>query len=138
MPGLDRSLWGAGAYAVNEAGHRRFERFPDVTGDDLFVDRLFPDETKAVVDTEPVVVRMPRSLSGLLAIQRRGARVSGQLDGPSTAGGTVRELVSTVRGPRSALDACIYCAIAVAGRLQFGLHGNRRPAVGWERDESSR
>jgi len=138
MPGLDRSLWGAGAYAVNEAGHRRFERFPDVTGDDLFVDRLFPEETKAVVDTEPVVVRMPRSLSGLLAIQRRGARVSGQLDGPSTAGGTVRELVSTVRGPRSALDACIYCAIAVAGRLQFGLHGNRRPAVGWERDESSR
>ncbi|SDW53167.1 polymer biosynthesis protein, WecB/TagA/CpsF family [Arthrobacter sp. cf158] len=139
VPANARGLWGAGVYALSREGHDRLGAFPDLTGDDYYVDRLFSGVEKSVLETEPVVVRTPRTRAALLAILRRTYRGNAQQDG--FAGGqstsrTFRELLWSVRGPLTAVDAVVYAAFAVAGRRR-GLLG-RKPAPVWERDESSR
>lgn len=125
------SLWGAGVYGLSAQGRTRFAEFPDVVADDLFVDQLFDPTEKRVVDTDPVVVRVPQTTHALLQILRRQARGSKELQS-GTASSTVRELLSSVRGPRSLFDAAIYTGLALLSRRP------RRAATGWERDESSR
>lgn len=136
MPTLHSALWGAGAYAMSKDGRARFDRFPDVVADDLWVDRLFTvDEKATVASAGPVVVRTPRDLTGLTAILRRtyrGNRVLG--DGAGHGSATARDLLRTVRGPASAADALVYGAMALRGRLAASAGG----PGGWERDESSR
>ncbi|MCK3769974.1 glycosyltransferase [Microbacterium aerolatum] len=147
MPSLGRAMWGAGVYGLSEEGHRRLGRFPDVTGDDLWVDRLFAPDEKTVIAAEPVAVRVPRTISALVAISRRnvsGAREAGPVVGPdatSASGqeavdqhdpaGVLRELLGTIRSPLTAFDAMVYIAIALSSRL--GRHSAR-----WERDDTSR
>ena len=133
---LDTNLWGAGAYAVNEVGHARFPEFPQLTADDLFVDRLFPSERKAVIRTDAVIVRLPRDAANLSRILRRGVQANAEHSGEVTTGRTAAALVRSIRGPLSALDATVYAGFVVAARLQVRLPGNARSV--WERDLSSR
>ncbi|MFM6850613.1 MAG: glycosyltransferase [Terrabacter sp.] len=132
-----RSLWGAGAYALTEQGHARLGVFPDVVADDLFVDALFSADEVAVVDTDPVVVRAPRTCAGLLAIARRTALGNAELRAGSgvadTSRATARALARSVRGPVSLLDALVYAGVTVVGRRRAA-----RPGSAWDRDDSSR
>ncbi|MEW1976057.1 glycosyltransferase [Microbacterium profundi] len=137
MPSLRQAMWGAGVYGLSEEGHRRLGRFPEVTGDDLWVDRLFSPDEKTVIDTAPVAVRVPRTVSSLIAISRRnlsGARESAPepTDGHDP-GGVLRELLGTVRSPLTAIDAMVYIAIALSTRL-----ARRGRQERWERDDTSR
>ncbi|UKA51858.1 glycosyltransferase family 2 protein [Arthrobacter sp. FW305-123] len=139
IPGNSGGLWGAGAYALSFSGHERMGTFPALTGDDYYVDRLFSAQEKAVLPTEPVVVRTPRTCAALLSVLRRTYRGNAELDGASggsSTGRTVRELLASVRGPLSVFDAAVYVVFACAGRRRplFG----RKARPGWERDESSR
>ena len=125
------ALWGAGAYAVSEAGHSRFGHFPPVTADDVFVDLTFAPAEKCVVDTEPIVVMTPRTNGSLLAVLHR--QVRGATEQNSVTGGpSMRRLVSTVRGPKSLLDAAVYAAFAALSRAP------RRGPQRWETDRSTR
>ncbi len=142
MPSLDRHLWGAGAYAVSLEGRSRFSVFPDRTGDDLWIDRLYAPGEKAIIATTPVRVRTPRTVRGLLAILGRVYRGNAELSGPTTPGErgaglrtsqTARELLATVDGVGPALDAATYAMLVLLARLMA-----RRRAIRWERDESSR
>jgi len=134
MPSTSGALWGAGAYAVSAAGHERFSEFPALTADDLFIDGLFATGEKRVLETIPVRVRTPRSTRLLIAILARQRRGTVESQAASTTGASVRELVATVRGPVSALDAATYAGLTLAGRLaRGGKHGQT-----WERDDSSR
>lgn len=133
MPQSSRALWGAGVYALSERAHQRLGVFPPVTADDLWVDRLFSEEEKLVLDTEPVLVRTPRSVSGLLAILRRTHRGNAESGLAGTGGASAHELLRSVRGPLSAWDAGVYLSFALAGRLAA-----RRADGTWERDDSSR
>ncbi|WP_420749514.1 glycosyltransferase [Rhodococcus sp. O3] len=131
-------LWGAGVYGLTEAGHTKFGSFPDLTGDDLFVDNWFGPDEKVIVDTEPVTVTTPTDIASLLAILRRNHRgVSEACTGDGNAGrsapATALAVLRSIRGPQSAADALVYSAFALAARW-----GVRQSAVGWERDESSR
>ncbi|ASN20410.1 WecB/TagA/CpsF family glycosyltransferase [Arthrobacter sp. YN] len=139
IPSNAQGLWGAGAYALGRAGHDRLGGFPILTGDDYYVDRLFSGVEKAVLPTGPVVVRTPRTRSALLAVLRRSYRGNAEQDGQeagATTSRTVRELLASVRGPLSAVDAVVYVAFAVVGRRRPLL--GRSVATGWERDDSSR
>lgn len=150
MPSTNRALWGAGAYALSEEGHRRLPRFPDVTADDLFVDRLFGAAEKAVLHSPPVEVRTPRDHKSLLAILRRNYRGQAELvaDGsllqrltPSPLTSTrqsFRELLGSVSGPRSAVDAVIYGVFVAAARRRRWRKSNAGSRPTWERDDSSR
>lgn len=133
IPRCQTSLWGAGAYGLSEAGHKRFGEFPLITGDDLYVDSLFSHFEKAVVATEPSIVTPPTRLGSLLAILRRSHR--GEVELSSEAARplrTARAVLSSIRGPKSGFDAAIYLGMALARRC------SRQASVAWERDESSR
>jgi hypothetical protein len=141
ISGRNSPMWGAGAYGLNKEGHERLGAFPAVTGDDLYVDTLFNVDEKAVVLTDPVIVRAPADAKSLLAIRRRGHRAQTELlaDGQgirarvhSKSVNTAVAVLRSIRGPRSAADATVYLAMALAGRLPY------RNAKVWERDESSR
>ncbi|MGR0159878.1 glycosyltransferase [Paenarthrobacter nitroguajacolicus] len=139
IPGNAQGLWGAGAYALSRSGHERLGSFPALTGDDYYVDRLFSTAEKAVLPTEPVVVRTPRTVRALLSVLRRTSKGNAQQDrvsGGASVGRTVRELLASVRGPFTAFDAAVYVAFAGAGRRRPLLSG--APGVLWERDETSR
>lgn len=162
MKSTDEALWGAGAYALTEAGHARFGTFPDITADDLFVDVHFGQGDKVIMHTPPVVVRTPRHVSALLKILRRNYRGQRELrlhpsqfhkgnerekfvtraaapSDLSEYGNTrqsVRELVASIRGPVSALDACTYAALVSCARTASRKAATSRTS--WERDDSSR
>lgn len=146
LPETSAHLWGAGVYGLAREGHARFGRFPDVVADDLFVDRLFSPDERAVVLTDPVVVHAPRDLRTLLATLRRSGAgnraLATRTDLPSAVSGalptrptTVRQLLASVRSPRHLAEAAVYAAVAAAARLP------RAPWSGapvWARDEASR
>ena len=135
MPSTRFALWGAGVYAISQTGHDRFESFPTVTADDLYVDRLFAPGEKHIVTTIPVRVRTPRTAAALLAILRRNQRGVSEFDGTSSST-SVKELVLSIRGVSSAVDALAYAAIAAASRLP--RLGSQRNCALWERDSTSR
>jgi exopolysaccharide biosynthesis WecB/TagA/CpsF family protein len=137
LPSARGGLWGAGVYGLSTEGRQRFQHFPGLTADDLFVDRLFEPAEKAVLDVDPVVVCPPRTPKDQVAVLHRVYRGNaqqngGQGGGHSTAGRTLSEVARSIRGPLSAAHALVYVAFAVAGR-----RGSRRPGE-WERDTSTR
>ncbi|PVZ57059.1 WecB/TagA/CpsF family glycosyltransferase [Arthrobacter sp. H-02-3] len=136
LPSTHKVLWAGGIYGLSREGHQRFAAFPDLIADDLFVDRLFEPAEKAVLDVDPVVVRPPRTPKAQLAVLHRvyrgNAQQNGHAGGRSTARGTAAEVLSSIRGPLSAMNAAVYLGFAVAGR-----RGSKR-AVRWERDETTR
>lgn len=147
LPSTTQALWGAGAYALSRQGHARFGAFPDVTGDDLFVDLQFLPEEKDILATPPVQVLTPRDTRSLLNILRRNYRGDAEFASLARAGSvsargrhnrtkrTVLELVQSVTGPRSLRDALVYAAlVSFARRRPSAAGGGAR----WERDDSSR
>lgn len=134
-----QALWWAGVYGLSARGHERIGVFPDLTGDDLFVDSQFDIDEKAVVQTEPSVWRTPSDVRGLLTVLGRHHRGGTELlaydpeRGPRTASITARALMRTIRGPRSACDAAVYIVMALAARRTATRRSTR-----WERDETSR
>jgi glycosyltransferase involved in cell wall biosynthesis len=143
IPAVMGSLWGAGMYALSAEGRRRFDGFPLVVADDLFVDRLFRADEIEVVDTDPVVVVAPATTGGLLSTFRRTFRGNRALRGVAPAGGrpgtraTVRDVLRLARrGPAELVDASVYAAVVIAARALAWRH----PASSdhWERDGTRR
>lgn len=138
---LATHLWGAGVYALSNEGHERTLPFPEIVGDDLWVDLHFAHDEKAVITCgHPVVVRMPRDLRSLLAILSRAQRGNREPllkasvhSSRSSQPSTLSELLSTIKSGGTALDAVIYAGISAAARIQ-----SRLPSKRWERDASTR
>lgn len=137
LPYVTRGLIGLGVYALSAAGRSRFGAFPDVLGDDLFVERHFAPGER-VTSAGTFTVHAPRDLRSLLAVRTRVARGNAELADtfPETTSSTtaaVRELVR--ERPGSAPAAAVFCAVSAGARLR-----SRRARGGpsWERDESSR
>lgn len=133
LPMASSGLWGGGVYGLSQEGRQRFQQFPDLIADDLFVDRLFEPREKAVLDVAPAVVCPPRTPKDQVAVLHRVYRGNAeQRGGQGSPGHTLSEIVRTVRGPLSAGHALVYVGFALAGR-----RGNARPGA-WERDASTR
>jgi glycosyltransferase involved in cell wall biosynthesis len=148
VPAVLGSLWGAGVYGLSADGRSRFGEFPDVVGDDLWVDRLFDRGEIEIVDCTPVVVTVPRRARDLMLLLRRTYRGKAEPapdgDGPAreTMPSTLRDLGRlAAAGPGGTLDAATYGAFAAGARLSLAVaqSAGRPPGgTGWERDESSR
>jgi hypothetical protein len=139
LPRTSERLWGAGVYGLSREGRNRFGAFPDVVADDLFVDELFRGDEISIVQTEPVIARVPRTVRAQLRMMRRsrGGNVelvsSGRAE--STTWMTLRAAAaSATSGPCEAVDAAVYLLITLAGRASTRLARSGT----WERDESSR
>ena len=137
---LKRSLWGCGAYAVSAAGRARYDAYPEIIADDLFVDRRFSRSEIEIIGPEPSVITVPRRVGDLFRVLRRRYLGNAQIhDLPEpaelTAQSTPRDLIAMVRSsPRTAVDAAVFFAIAAAVRITLRLS----PPTSWNRDESSR
>jgi glycosyltransferase involved in cell wall biosynthesis len=150
VPAVLGSLWGAGLYGLSAEGRARFDLFPDVVADDLWVDRLFDRDEVEIVDCEPVVVMVPRTSRDLIRVLRRTYVGKGEpgpvpdsVDrAPETLGSTLRDLGRlAVAGPAAAFDAGTYAAFAATARLALAISPAGDASLGarrWERDNSSR
>jgi hypothetical protein len=143
VPALLASLWGAGVYGLSEAGRGRFGDFPDVVGDDLWVDRQFAPHEIEIVDCDPVEVTVPQRARDLIRVLRRTYRgkvetaaVDPHDRARDTTASTLRQLRRlAAAGPSAALDAATYLAFAAGARVALATSiGSAR----WERDDSSR
>ncbi|MCB5292595.1 WecB/TagA/CpsF family glycosyltransferase [Arthrobacter sp. SO3] len=133
LPTTRSGLWGGGVYGLSEVGRQRFQQFPDLIADDLFVDRLFEPGEKAVLDVTPAIICPPRTPRDQVAVLHRIYRGNAeQHGGHGTASHTLAEVARSIRGPLSAGHALVYVGFALAGR-----RGNAHPGT-WERDASTR
>ncbi|MEZ0166636.1 glycosyltransferase family 2 protein [Kineococcus sp. LSe6-4] len=78
LPYVRSGLVGLGVYGMSEVGRARFGQFPDVTSDDLFVQRLFAEHERGTSDGE-FVVAAPRNLRNLIKVRTRTASGNAEL-----------------------------------------------------------
>jgi glycosyltransferase involved in cell wall biosynthesis len=146
LPYVRDALIGLGFYGLSQAGRERVGRFPDITADDLYVDRMFTSAERAVVTGETFEVEVPHTLRDLVTVRVRTVRGSRDLAGgeaedgsfsPST-GSTVRALGALVRcDPRLLPAAVVYAGVMVVARIKLARL-DRSGTLPWERDSSTR
>lgn len=138
---------GSGVYAVSEAGRARFDRFPDIVADDLFVHSLFdPSERVSVHDAE-FVDRAPLTLRGLLRIKGRAAAGNYEYrakyaDQAQHAEGANRRrgagAGALVRDPKAWPALVLYTAVYVAAQIRGWWKFRFGDLRHWDRDDSAR
>jgi len=139
LPAFQGALFGRGAVAVSAAGRARFDRFPDVMADDLFLDSRFDPAEKREVAAVRVPVATPLRTADLvrrLARVRAGnARLRTTTTGvrPARRAAWLRHVV--LRRPWLAPAAACYVGLTVAAAVLARRQGG---AAVWGRDESSR
>ncbi|MFC7545819.1 glycosyltransferase family 2 protein [Plantactinospora sp. GCM10030261] len=139
LPAFRGSLFGRGAIAVSAVGRGRFDTFPDVVADDMFLDSLFLPAEKREVTGARAVVATPHRTRDLL-------RRLGRVRAGAAMLRTTEQRVAPVRGASWLVDVVLprpwllpagicYALLTVLAELSA-----RRPATrrSWGRDESSR
>lgn len=141
VPAVMSSLWGAGAYGVSRVGRSRFGKFPDLVGDDLFVDQQFSTQEFRVIDCAPVVITVPTRSRDLLRMLRRvyrgkaENRAARQTNNAGTLSKAVGDIVRlATSGVAPGVDAVVYSAFSLSARVLARTGRTSR----WERDQSSR
>lgn len=146
LPVFRDGLFGRGMIAVSESGRRRFDRFPSMIADDLFLDSQFSTGEKAEAVTVEVVVEAPRTTKALvnrLVRVRRGnsemraAATNGEIDVPirkSDKWAWLRDVI--VPNPHLVFAAVPYLAITITAALR--ARRDPRTADAWGRDDSTR
>ncbi|GAA1158863.1 glycosyltransferase [Ornithinicoccus hortensis] len=144
---FDHVLWGAGCYALSAHGRRRFDEFPEVVSDDLFIDMLFGPAEKRTTPTDQVTVTTPRNLKYLLLILQRTYRTEDELaehvgsashtaEASKTKRNHLRDLfIIATRHPFQLVDLVLYVCVIGTARIRAARDDKRRV---WERDDSSR
>jgi glycosyltransferase involved in cell wall biosynthesis len=144
LPAFRKGLFGRGMITLSEAGRSRFDDFPSMIADDLFVDSLFSEPEKTEVSDVEVVVEAPYRTRDLLArlirvrrgnAQMRASSRSGEIElsvRPSDRWAWLRDVV--LSEPRLAFAAIPYVAIT----LLAGVLARRKTGARWGRDESTR
>ncbi|BEP13597.1 glycosyltransferase [Acidothermaceae bacterium B102] len=145
LPYVQDALIGLGFYGLSAAGRERVGRFPDITADDLYVDRMFTSAERSVVTAEVFEVEVPRTLRDLISVRVRtvrGSRDLGQGEAEpafaSSTGETVRALAALVRRDVRLLPAAlVYTGVMVGARVKLARL-DRAGHTSWERDGSTR
>lgn len=142
LPAFSGSLFGRGLIALSEGGRSRFDRFPPMIADDLFVDSLFAEGEKSAAELE-VIVEAPRRTRDLVARLVRVRRGNSQMRVTDLGGAQLkvrrsdrwawlRDVVAPE--PQLAFAAIPYVAITVTAELL----ARRARSDGWGKDYSTR
>ena len=146
LPAFNDGLFGRGMIALSEEGRRRFDRFPDMIADDLFLDSLFASDEKLVVDTVTTTIATPLRTGDLIRRLGRVRRGNAAMRSAGRAGRVDAQVRNADRWswlrdvvipqPRLAPAAVIYVGITVLA----AVWAKRRPGSNreWGRDESTR
>lgn len=139
LPVFDSGYVGSGCYALSAEGRARFDRFPDLIGDDLFVNRLFRPSEKLTLSDHQLRTFAPRHIRGIV---HRGLRVrAGTLQAAATSSPPTRTLAhlrTLARRPANLLDVAVFAAVQVVIVVAARWRRLRRHDHRWLRDESSR
>lgn len=146
LPVFRDGLFGRGMIAVSAAGRARFERFPDMVADDLFLDAQFTSAEKAEARDVSVVVQAPRTTRALLHrlvrvrrgnAEMRAAAVRGEVQvevRSSDRWAWLREVV--LRQPWLVFAAVPYVIVTVAAAVAARRDGGA--PIAWGRDGTTR
>ncbi|MBX0299449.1 glycosyltransferase [Cryobacterium sp. 1639] len=146
LPAFRTGLFGRGMIALSAEGRARFDAFPDMIADDLFLDALFTTAEKVEESSVVVVVAAPFAtvdlVRRLVRVRRGNAQMrAGAMGGrigvrvrPADRWSWLRDVV--LPNPRLLPAAVPYVVITVIA----GLLARRtaKPGAGWGRDESTR
>jgi GT2 family glycosyltransferase len=136
LPYVKGNLIGNGFYALSATGRARFDDFPDITADDLFVRNLFEQRERVVVPDRYFRMFPPRRFSGLLAMRQRAYRGNDEYE---AAG--YRSRAEPTRSARSFLSVAVRRPVGFAIYVAVNLTAKatwRRNSGTWERDDSGR
>ena len=146
LPAFRTGLFGRGMIALSEAGRARFDAFPVMIADDLFLDSHFTIAEKVEANIVEVVVGAPFTTRDLVRRLVRVRRGNAEMRAAAAKGAIDVQVRATDRwawlrdvvlpNPRLLLAAVPYVSIT----LIAGLLARRRasPGTGWGRDESTR
>jgi glycosyltransferase involved in cell wall biosynthesis len=143
LPAFTRGAFGRGVMCVSATGRRRFDVFPDVIADDLFLDSVFDGVEKRQVSEVEVLVQAPlrtRDLLRRLERVRRGNRLLRQeLEHRTTVSVPPARTLSwltdvALRRPWLLPAAGVYVALTAVAELR----SRRGTSQGWGRDDSTR
>lgn len=141
LPVFRKGLFGRGMIALSEAGRGRFDEFPSMIADDLFLDSLFTDAERAVADDVEIVVEAPYTTRALLRrlvrVRRGNAEMRAALGGQvrtSDRWAWLRDVVAA--HPHLVAAAVPYLALTVLAAVQ--ARRAAREGGGWGKDDSTR
>jgi glycosyltransferase involved in cell wall biosynthesis len=86
LPAFHHSLFGRGLIVVSEAGRTRFDAFPSMVADDLFLDSQFAADEKAEVGEVSVIVEAPYRTHDLMKRLVRVRRGNAEMRAAAAAG----------------------------------------------------
>ncbi len=143
LPVFRDGIFGRGMIAVSQEGRGRFEVFPTLIADDLFLDAQFTAAEKMHADSVCVTVEAPFTTADLLSrlvrvrrgnVQLRAAVAEGDVDGQVRGSDRWAWLRVVARRPWLAFHGVAYVWITlVASRRARSVD-----AAEWGRDESTR
>ena len=146
LPAFRDGLFGRGAIALSEQARDRFDAFPDMVADDLFLDSLFSAAEKVQVDDFATTVAAPRRTRDLvrrLVRVRRGntamraAGRTGKIDATVRSADRSAWFTAVVKpNPRLAPAAVIYLGITVLAAAL--ARRSPRSQASWGQDQSTR
>lgn len=143
LPAFSGGAFGRGVMCVSAVGRRRFEVFPDVIADDLFLDSVFTGAEKRQVVEVEVVVQAPRRTQDLLRrlerVRRGNRALRLELEHDPTASVPAARTLSwltdvALKRPWLLPAAGVYVALTVMAELR----SRRGSSTGWGRDDSTR
>jgi glycosyltransferase involved in cell wall biosynthesis len=147
LQAFQNGLFGRGMIAMSERGRARFQVFPTMVADDLFLDSLFAPAEKLSVDSVEVVVETPWRTSDLirrLTRVRRGNAAMREAARRGMVAASVRDadrfdwLRSVVLPqPQLAPAGVVYAAISLLAAILARLEPPSRDHY-WARDDSTR
>ena len=145
-PAFRQGLFGRGVIALSREGRERFDRFPDLVADDLFLDALFTAAEKHEVGGVTARVATPlrtRELIRRLSRVRRGnatlravaaTKVAALRVRPAARGSWLRDVVL----PRPWLAPASVCYVAITIVAAVAARRTGGDGAAWARDESTR
>jgi glycosyltransferase involved in cell wall biosynthesis len=146
LPAFQQGLFGHGMIALSERARARFDRFPIMVADDLFLDSLFSPTEKISVDSVEVVVAAPWRTSDLirrLVRVRRGNDAMRRAGREGTVSAHVRDVdrlawLRSVVLPHPSLAPASLVYVLITGLAT--VLARRKPRLGddWARDETTR
>jgi glycosyltransferase involved in cell wall biosynthesis len=146
LPVFASGLFGRGMIALTAEGRARFDTFPDLIADDLFLDAQFSNAEKVELSGIEVVVAAPFTTRDLVRRLVRVRRGNAQMRSAAAAGRVAVRVRSVNRWswlrdvvlphPRLLAAAVPYVLITLAASLLARRAVN--PGEGWGQDESTR
>jgi len=143
LPMFRTGLFGRGMIVLTREGRERFDSFPPLIADDLFLDSLFTPDQKSTAQECVVTITAPRTtrdlLNRLIRVRRGNAQLRSAAERgeiaitvrPADRWSWLRDVV--LREPRLAPASIPYVVITFLAALRA-----RRTDDSWGRDESTR